>query len=763
MSKSESIDEDSFDPLTVEVNDFKQKKPTSPLCFFCTRMALGTAFVFLVLGCWVLFLLYKSGSSFIPLPDLTSDDNYTRMVRSYKAVAVPVLDSLNTTVKECDDFYHFVCGGWAATESIPRGHSRYSKSFSQVNEQNREVVEDIVNDRWPYVGTFYESCTALDYRSNFTAIRADYDSIYNSGNVSGLMRSIANLRTQRGYRSLSRILFDFEIGLDLYSPQQKILILSQAGYTLPTPAYYDVTSGLLDIQAYRQYIISMFALTPNSISSVKADNLIDLERRLALSNVQIEKIDDVYNIYTWTQFRQRIPNYVYSYINTLGWISDAAKQRVQIGELAYFEQLRGIVSTIELETLKNAAIFALLRAAYPMMDEEYVRVAKQLQYLLDGSTATSSTVETIEPNCAEITNNMFPVLVGHYFVDRMGMDAEFKQRAYNAALRQKEAVRYRLQQTSWMDSATMRAAEEKLDAMDINVVYPESWEQIQLLERMISVPLSNTAYMENVLFLRRNFDKLRFEQFSLPPNQNDWASAMLKLGNLLDLPKNLEGLSEVNAFYNPLNNSINIPAGIWLPPFYFDHPWEVVPPALNFGGIGAVISHEYFHSYDNTGRLFAKNGALSDWWSQESALAYAVRTQCVVDYYNQLHSDSGYALNGLATLGEDIADIGGLRASLYAYESYLAELSAEELSDMKSAVQSAFRGYNDKQLFFITYGQLWCDLETRAAEIEQIQSDPHPPAHQRLHGVLANVPEFAVAFECIPGSNYSPLQVCEVF
>jgi predicted metalloendopeptidase len=154
---------------------------------------------------------------------------------------------------------------------------------------------------------------------------------------------------------------------------------------------------------------------------------------------------------------------------------------------------------------------------------------------------------------------------------------------------------------------------------------------------------------------------------------------------------------------------------------------------------------------------------LGNWWSTESAQSYALKTQCIVDYYNQLHSDSGYSLNGLATLGEDIADIGGLRASIHAYDTYLSGLETQELNDMQSAVQNAFRGLTDKQLLFITYGQLWCELETPAAELEQIQSDPHPPAHQRLHGVLANVVEFKDAFSCAVGTNYAPIQVCEVF
>ena len=759
---SSSISADELEPLEMEALRFAHK-PRRPYLQSCARLSMGAFFICLVLGCWALFIFYRNGDSLIPLPNIDNQDNYTRMVHSYKTTAsvTGVIDNLNTSRKECDDFAHFVCDGWAATAHIPPGHSRLARSFSELNERNKVVVEEIVKERWPYIGTFYESCLAVDSRGNFTAIRADYDSLYNSANVSGLMRSLATLRTQRGYRSLSNILFSFDIGLDLYSPQQKILMLSQAGFTLPTPLYYDATQQLIDMQAYRQYIISMFALTPNSISSVKADNLIELERRLAMANVALTSFEDSYNVYTWTQFRQRIPNYIYSYINTLGWVSEAARQRVQITQLNYFEQMRSIVSTVELETLKNAAIFSLLRTAYPMLSQEYSQVAKELRSLLDGSTASLSTIDNVVSACAEATNNMFPVLTGHYFVDRMGMDAQFKDRALEMALLQKAAVRHRLQQTTWMDVATMRAAEEKLDAMDINVVYPDSWEQIQLLERMITSPLSLVDFMENSMFLRRSYDRLSFERFSQPPNPNDWASAMAQLTGV-DMSK-LEGLSEVNAFYNPQNNSINIPAGIWQDPFYWDAGWNVVPPAMNFGGIASVIGHEFFHSYDNTGRLFGKNGALDNWWSADSTLAYTVKVQCIVDYYNQLHSDSGYSLNGLTTLGEDIADIAGLRAAFYAYRSYLETLSAEEVSDMKSAVQSAFRGYNDEQLFFITYGALWCELETTAAEIEQIESDPHPPAHQRLHGTLANVPEFAEVFGCPLGSNYAPHNPCEVF
>lgn len=750
MSSSSSIS-DEMSPLEVEALRFEDK-PRRPWLRSCARLSMGAFFVCLVLGCWALFIFYKNDGSLIPLPDIRTQDNYTRMVHNYKDIAPSLLSNLNTSRKECDDFARFVCDGWAATAHIPAGHSRLAKSFSELNERNKEAVEEIVQERWPYIGTFYESCLATSARNNFTALRADYDSLYNSGNVSGLMRSIATLRTQRGYRSISNILFDFDIGLDLYSPQQKIIVLSQAGFTLPTPLYYDAARQLIDMQAYRQYIISMFALTPNSISSIKADNLIDLERRLATANVGLASLENGYNIYTWTQFRQRVPNYVYSYINTLGWVSEAARQKVQISQLNYFEQMRSIVSTVELETLKNAAIFSLLRAAYPMMSSEYSSVAQELQHLLDGSSAVPSTVDYLPSICAEATNNMFPVLTGHYFVDKMGMDAAFKQRAYNLAALIKESVRYRLQQTTWMDAATIRAAEEKLDAVDINVVYPESWEQIQLLERMITAPLSLTDFMENVLFLRRSYDRIAFERFSLPPNPNDWASAM----------ERLEGLSEVNAFYNPQNNSINIPAGIWQEPFYYDADWTVVPPAMNFGGIGSVIGHENFHGYDNTGRRFGKNGALDNWWSSESELAYVVKEQCIVDYYDQLRSDHGYSLNGMTTLGEDIADIAGLRAAFHAYHAYLDTLTAEEVSDMKSAVQSAFGGYNDDQLFFISYGTLWCELETPAAEVEQIESDPHPPAHQRLHGTLANVPEFAAVFGCPVGSNYAPINPCQV-
>lgn len=747
MSSSDT-DAVELQPLEHEAIEFT-RKPKARYYLSCARVGLGAFFVSLVVVCWVLFVFYRIGDQIVSIPAL-EQDNYTKIVQQYKKVASVMLESTNLSVDPCNDFYHYVCDGWTATHTLTPGHSRLAKSFSGLSEKNRVIIEEIVQERWPYLGTFYESCMDIESRSNFTGILADYELLFSATNTSGLMRSIAMLRAQRGLRGLSKILFQFDINLDLYNPQQKILVLSQAGYTLPTPAYYDQANQLINLQDYRQYIISMFALTPNSISTSKADAIIELERRLATANVVLDTFEQTYNIYTWTQFRQRIPNYVYNYVSALGWVSEAARQRVQISELGYFEQLRSIVSSTDIETLRNAAIFALLREAFPFMAHEYSDAAGALSRILDGSAQSTAPMQSL---CAEHTNDVFPILMGHYFVNKIGMDAEFKERALEMALLQKEAVRYRLQQTPWMDVATIRAAEEKLDAMDVNVVYPDSWEQNQLLERLISVPLSQTNYLENVFYLRRSFDRLEFEQFSQPPNRNDWASAMLKL----------QGLSEVNAFYNPQNNSINIPAGIWQAPFYWDQDWTAVPPAIDFGGIGAVVSHEYFHSYDNTGRLFRKDGSLGNWWSTESAQAYAVKTQCIVDYYNQLKTDSGYSLNGLATLGEDIADIGGLRASLHAYSTYLESMDAQELSDMQSAVQNAFRGFTDKQLFFITYGQLWCELETPAAELEQIQSDPHPPAHQRLHGVLANVVEFKDAYGCAVGSNYAPTQVCEVF
>jgi endothelin-converting enzyme len=339
-------------------------------------------------------------------------------------------------------------------------------------------------------------------------------------------------------------------------------------------------------------------------------------------------------------------------------------------------------------------------------------------------------------------------------------------------LLQKEAVFNRLEAVTWMDVSTKNSALHKLRSMDVNVVFPDSWEQVKRLERLLTVPLNTSTFMPNVMFMTRGYDRQNFDEFTLPPNKNDWAEIRIDLSKLEGWSKlneddvevsKLEGLAQVNAFYNPQNNSINIPAGIWQPPFYFDEDWIKIPPAVNFGGIAPPLCHEMFHAFDNRGRLFDAHGSLSNWWQDSSAQEFSVRTQCIVDFYNAMHSESGYPINGLSNLGEAIADIGGMRAAYDAYKEFLNEFPAEELSDMTSAIVAAYQGYTHEQLFFITYGQLWCEVETPAEELEQIRSDPHTPAHQRVLGVYANTPEFAAAFNCPLGSNYAPINACEVF
>jgi putative endopeptidase len=203
----------------------------------------------------------------------------------------------------------------------------------------------------------------------------------------------------------------------------------------------------------------------------------------------------------------------------------------------------------------------------------------------------------------------------------------------------------------------------------------------------------------------------------------------------------------VNAYYNPLENNINFPAGILQPPF-FDRKGDDAP---NYGGIGAVIGHEMTHGFDDEGRQFDNKGNLRDWWTEQDSKAFDERTQCFVDEYNGFIVSDDTHVNGKLTLGENIADNGGLRIALMAY-----------LSDAGKKAKT-IEGFTPEQRLFLGWGQIWCENATPEAERLQAQSNEHSAGRFRINGVVRNMPEFQKAFQCKPGAPLAPEKRCRVW
>ena len=206
----------------------------------------------------------------------------------------------------------------------------------------------------------------------------------------------------------------------------------------------------------------------------------------------------------------------------------------------------------------------------------------------------------------------------------------------------------------------------------------------------------------------------------------------------------------VNAFYNPLGNEMSFPAGILQPPF-FDRTF---PQAMNYGAIGAVMGHELTHGFDDQGRKFDAEGQLREWWEPEVIGRFDERAQCVADYYSQYKIPSGDPVNGQLTLGENIADMGGVKQSFQAYQAWV-EANGEP--------EPLVEGLTDEQLFFVSYGQIWCNQQTPEAAGLQIRTDSHSPGEFRVIGALSNLPAFAEVFQCETGTPMAPEERCEVW
>jgi endothelin-converting enzyme/putative endopeptidase len=263
----------------------------------------------------------------------------------------------------------------------------------------------------------------------------------------------------------------------------------------------------------------------------------------------------------------------------------------------------------------------------------------------------------------------------------------------------------------WMTEATKQLALAKLHAVSNKIGYPDRWRDYSALPIVRGDALGN-SHRAHAFEFRRQMNRI-----GKPLDKSEWAMTP----------------PTVNAYYEPVQNNINFPAGILQPPFYR----AAGDAALNYGGAGAVIGHELTHGFDDEGRQFDGAGNLADWWTPDDAKAFDQRTACLVNEYSSFTAVDDVKVNGKLTLGENTADNGGLRIALMAY---LGSAAAQEWKTLD--------GFTPEQRVFLGYGQIWCESRRPAYERLQAQTNPHSPGRYRVNGVVSNMPEFQRAFSC---------------
>jgi len=388
----------------------------------------------------------------------------------------------------------------------------------------------------------------------------------------------------------------------------------------------------------------------------------------------------------------------------------------------FFTQMGTLLDTTSLEGWKTYLRWHLVHAEAPLLPTAFVNE----NFSLFGKILTGA--KELRPRwkrCVGFTDTELGEALGRKYVEKT-FGAEGKERTLQMVAALETALAKDITDLPWMTSATKQKALEKLHATTNKIGYPEKWRDYSSLMIVRGDALGNSERASAFEFKRQ------LAKIGKPVDRTEWQMTP----------------PTVNAYYDPQMNNINFPAGILQPPF-FDRKMD---DAVNFGAIGGVVGHELTHGFDDQGRKFDPQGNLRDWWTEEDAKEFEARTSCIADQYSGFTAVDDVHLNGKLTLGENVADSGGLR---------LADLALIETLTGKDIPR--IDGFPPEQRVFLGWGQIWCQNQTEQIARLRATVDPHSPAKYRVNGVVRNMPEFRKAFGCGEGQPLAPLKICRVW
>jgi len=688
--------------------------------------------------------------------------NYSSMVKAFRPIADDVYATMNISANPCIDAYNWGCGNWLDRTELSDDISRITKSFSALERANLELLEQVIADEWPIVTPYFSSCAVGFELGNFSnTLQTPYELIYNCTQKVQVFERMAQLRTEYGF-DISGFAFSFSPTVNVYEPSKRLAGFWQGDVTLPSPHYYDQSTSPIDIEAYKRYITSLFALSPNPIHADDARAVFNFETIMTLimlTNDEANTKNELFTKHPWSKMKDLLPSELVAYVNALELMPADQKSEFSLGTPSFFVKFIDLLQTTTLPILKNMALYTLFKQAYPLMGSTYQQAAKELSLLVNGVKHKSNS-NSRELACLYKVTNEMELLMGHYFVQKAGINAEYKQHVAELIAFHVEAFNERLQRNTWMDATTRIAAEAKLAEMRRQVCYPDDWSEVLDFEQRLGAPMRPNDFFNNTMRIRSLFDHKAFEQLGQPVDPDAWSFGAL----LYPLWEKSESPEIVNAFYSPNLNRITIPAGIARPPFLYSYTHRNAPLSAIYGGLGTVIGHEITHGFDNSGSAYGKDGALTNWWSPVAQTQFAIDTQCVATARSQIETQvEGLYVNGVQTLGENIADLGGVETALDAMLAKRASLSESERTNYDTALRTVFPDLTDTQLFFLFFIQNWCEKATDESVSALIESNPHAPGAARVRGTLSDMPRFATAFQCKAGDPYNPSDRCTVW
>ena len=630
------------------------------------------------------------------------------------------VDYMDKTIQAEDDFFLFANGNWINTNEIPASESRWG-SFNELDQENKKkltsILEEAKNNQGEkgsqnqLLGAYYASFIDMDKRNQrgLSGIQQELNRIDSMNRKDFIVQMIA-ANHKDGIGSA----FSFGVGQDMKNVSMNAAYMGQGGLGLPNKDYYLSENKKDLLEAYKVHIAKSFMLLGqgNEQAQKTSEEIIAFEKKLAvamMSPAEMRIPEKTYNKQSLKETMALMGTFdLRYYFNAVGC---QTPDTIIVGNPEYLRNFAKVLETESLQTWKNYLKWTVVNHYAGNLNEQFVA----LNFDFYGTKLSGKKIQKPmnEKAIDEITNIEIGELLGKAFVEKHFSKAA--QARVNEMVDNLLAVfKERIKGLDWMSDATKSEALNKLSSIGRKLGFPDKWENYSSLNFSADNYLANVKEM-NRFSVRKNFDDLK-----KPVDKDKWG-----------MPAHM-----VNAYYHPLLNEIAFPAGIMQAPF-FD---EKAEDAVNYGRIGMVIGHEFTHGFDDMGSKFAADGSFKNWWTEEDLALFAEKTKVLGETFAAFCPMEGQCVNPDLTMGENIADLGGLTMAFYAYKR-TAEYKANEVRE----------GYTPAQRFFISYAQLWKIKYTDEEMKNRIANDPHSPGMYRVNGPLKNCPEFFEAFDVKEG------------
>ncbi|XZF16049.1 M13 family metallopeptidase [Chitinophagaceae bacterium MMS25-I14] len=632
--------------------------------------------------------------------------------------------NMDQSVKPGDNFFFYANGAWLKSNPIPATETRWG-SFNELQENNytalRTLLEKAAANKTAKagsadqkVGDFFRSGmdTVNIDKAGITPLNGIIARINAVQDAKGIIAEVAKEHTQ-GIGGL----FGFGISPDDKKVTQQISQFYQGGLGLPDRDYYfnkDARTTKIR-EAYKQYLVKIFTLIGDVKAQASADAVYKLEETLAgasMTRVEMRDPYKLYNKYNLAGINKETPGLNWNTLFADLKIKGSGADSLIVGQPKFFAEIGKQLSATPVDVWKKYLVFHLVNDMSPYLSSTF----DEARFDFYGRTVRGQQAQKPRwKRVLAVVDGSIGELLGQMYVD-----ANFKPQA---KLRMQELVNNlqrtyasRIERLDWMSPQTKKLALGKLNSFMKKIGYPDKWKDYSKLS------IVGNDYVKNILAASAFEYDFNLGKLGKPVDRSEWGMTP----------------PTVNAYYNPGFNEIVFPAGILQYPF-FDFSAD---DAVNYGGIGAVIGHEMTHGFDDQGRQYAADGNLKDWWTPEDAKKFEEKANVVVKQFNDYTVLDSVHVNGELTLGENLADLGGLAIAYEAFKKTKEGQSTEKID-----------GFTPDQRFFLSWAQVW-RANTRPEELaSRIMTDPHSPSELRCNGPLSNMQEFYKAFNIQPGDK----------